>query len=144
MLMTASAHSIALLNRLFQTVYRSLPMYLAEAADPWKHTGDEQAAETLANIVADQRAFATRIADVILDHGTLEPGGYPMEFTDTHFLALEFLVGELIKYQQRDVARIERIVTALGDDPDARELAEETLGAEKAHLEMLEELANGK
>jgi len=29
----------------------------------------------------------------------------------------------------------------LADDPEAQELAEETLGAEKAHLEMLEALA---
>jgi hypothetical protein len=140
MLMTASAQSVALLNALFQTVHRSLPMYLAEAADPWKHAGDEKAAETLENIVADQRAFAARIADMILDHGVLDPGGYPMEFTDTHFLALDFLIGELVKYQRRDVARIQRIVKALSDDPEARELAEETLGAEKAHLEMLEAL----
>ncbi len=140
MLMTASARSVALLNALFQTVHRSLPMYLAEAADPWKHAGDERAAETLENIVADQRAFTARIADVILEYGSLESGGYPMEYTDTHFLALDFLIGELIKYQRRDVARIQRIVTALADNHDAQEIAEETLGAEKAHLEMLEEL----
>jgi hypothetical protein len=77
---------------------------------------------------------------VILEYGSLESGGYPMEYTDTHFLALDFLIGELIKYQRRDVARIQRIVTALADDHDAQEIAEETLGAEKAHLEMLEEL----
>jgi hypothetical protein len=137
---TASTHTVALLNRLFQTVCRSLPMYLAEAADPWMHAGDEKAKETLNNIVADQRAFAARIADRILDIGTLDAGVYPMEFTDTHFLALDFLIGELIKFQRRDVGRIERIVDLLHDDYDARELAEETLGAERAHLEMLEEL----
>lgn len=137
---TANAHSIELLNRLFQTVTRSLPMYLAEAADPWMHRGDEKAKETLDNIVADQRAFAARIADYVLDFGMLEPGGYPMEFTDTHFLALDFLIGELLTHQRRDVARIERIVKAIHDDHDAKELAEETLGAERAHLEMLEAL----
>ncbi len=141
---TASAHTVALLNRLFQTVCRSLPMYLGEAADPWTHKGDEKAKETLENIIADQKAFAARIADRILDIGTLEPGVYPLEFTDTHFLALDFLIGELIKYQKRDIARIERIVDALEDDYDARELAEETLGAERAHLEMLEELTPKK
>ncbi len=141
---TASAHSAALLNRLFQTIHRSLLMYLAEAADPWTHAGDEKAKETLVNIVADQKAAAAKIADYVLEFDSLEPGGYPMEYTDTHFLALDFLLGELITAQKRDVARIERIVTALGDDPEARELAEETLGAERAHLEMLEGLASSR
>ena len=46
------------LVRLFQRLYRSLPMYLAEAV-PWTHPGDEQAQRVLAGVVADARAIAS-------------------------------------------------------------------------------------
>lgn len=129
-----------LLNDLMAIEYRSFPMYLTDAC-PWTHTGDEQASETLLNIVADQKAMAQRIAALILDSGgRIETGEYPMEFTDTHFLSLDFLFKELLRYQRQDVAAIERIVRELSNHRAARELAEEALGMERAHLEAIESL----
>jgi hypothetical protein len=131
-----------LLNRLLAIGYRSFPMYLTDAA-PWTHEGDEKATEVLENIVADQKGMVQRIGEFILDSGwRVETGEYPMEFTDTHFLSLDFLLKELVRYQRGDVAAIERIVSQLGDDRVARELAEETLGMERAHLEALEALVS--
>jgi hypothetical protein len=131
-----------LLNQLLAIEYRSLPMYLADAC-PWTHHGDEKASETLSNIVADQKAMAQRIGEFILDSGSrVETGEYPMEFTDMHFLSLDFLLKELLRYQRGDVAAIVRIVSQLSDDRTARELAEETLGMQRAHLEALEALVS--
>ena len=50
------------------------------------------------------------------------------------------LLHPLIEHQQIDVERIARCVAELHDDRPARVLAEEALGAAKAHLESLEEL----
>lgn len=131
---------IELLNELLQIEYRSFPMYLTDAS-PWTHRGDESATETLHNIVADQKMMAQRIGEFILDAGgRIETGEYPMEFTDTHFLSLDFLLKELLRYQRQDVAAVERLVSQLGDARAARELAEETLGMERAHLEAIEAL----
>jgi hypothetical protein len=131
-----------LLNRLLAIEYRSFPMYLTDAA-PWTREGDEKATLALDNIVGDQKGMAQRIGEFILDSGwRVETGEYPMEFTDTHFLSLDFLLKELVRYQRGDVAAIERIVLQLGDDRLARELAEETLGMERAHLESLEALVS--
>jgi hypothetical protein len=133
--------NIEVLNRLLAIQYRSLPMYLTDAC-PWIHAGDEQAATTLANIVTDQQRMVQRIADLILDRrGAVDPGEFPMEFTDTHMLSLDFLLNELIHYQKQDVAAIEDCVRRLARDPVARALAEEALGSERAHLEALERLA---
>ena len=122
--------------------YRSFPMYLTDAC-PWTHQGDEKAKLALNNIVADQKGMVQRIGEFILDSaGRVETGEYPMEFTDTHFLSLDFLLKELVRYQRGDVAAIEQIVSQLGDDRLARELAEETLGMERAHLESLESLVS--
>ena len=138
--MNDTTRTIDSLNRLLAIVYRSFPTYLADAS-PWTHEGDERAAETLKNIVFDQQASALRIVELILQlGGRFEPGEYPMEYTDTHFLSLDFLLKELLRYQRRDVAAIERIVAELEGHREARELAEETLGAERAHLEAIEAL----
>jgi hypothetical protein len=63
-----------------------------------------------------------------------------MEFTDSHFLSMDYLLTEMLRHQRRDVASIQRIAAQLADHPRARELAEETLGSERAHLESLEAL----
>ncbi|HUY34202.1 MAG TPA: hypothetical protein VMV69_15760 [Pirellulales bacterium] len=138
--MNETTRTIDLLNQLLAIIYRSFPIYLADAS-PWTREGDAVAADTLKNIVLDQQASALRIVEMILQRGgRFESGEYPMEFTDTHFLSLDFLLTELLRYQRRDVAAIERIVTALAGHREARELAEETLGGERAHLEAIEAL----
>ncbi len=45
------------LNRLLMIIYRSLPMYLADAV-PWMHPGDEKAKHILNHIVADYRMYS--------------------------------------------------------------------------------------
>jgi hypothetical protein len=134
--------SINTLNRLLTILHRSLPMYLSEAS-PWRQQGDEQAAATLAQIVANQQRDCRRIAELVLErHGAIDLGEFPMEFTDLHFLSLDFLTKELVRYQKRVVADIENCVARLADDPRAHTLAQEVLGSERAHLDLLEELAH--
>lgn len=136
----SDSRNIDALNLLLARQYRSLAMYLTDAC-PWVG-GDEQAEATLVNIVTDQNRMVRRIADLILDRrGAVDPGEFPMEFTDTHMLSLDFLLTELIHYQKQDVASIEDCVRRLARDPEGRALAEEALGSERAHLEALERLA---
>jgi hypothetical protein len=129
------------LNRLLTLEYRSFPIYLTDAA-PWTGgPGDDKAAAALDDIVADQQAMAKRIADLILElNGRIEPGEYPMEFTDAHFLSLDYLIKELLRHQQRNIGELEILVRELSDHRRARDLAEETLGSERAHMEAIESL----
>jgi bacterioferritin (cytochrome b1) len=138
----SKTRAIELLNQLLAVECYSFPMYLSYAA-PWTHHGDERATEALSNITADQQAMAQRIADLI-DRlgGRPQSGEYPMEFTDTHFLSLDYLLKELACYQRQDLAAVETIARQLGDEREARELAEETLGMERAHLEAIEALGS--
>ena len=136
----SKTRAIELLNQLLAIECYSFPMYLTYAA-PWTHHGDERATDALRNITADQQAMAQRIADLI-DRlvGRPESGEYPMEFTDTHFLSLDYLLKELACYQRQDLAAVETIARQLANEREARELAEETLGMERAHLEAIEAL----
>jgi len=139
--------TLRLLDRLFAIHHRSFAVYLADAGPVNDGTrADEAAAKALRDLIASNRQYAGRIAEAILDrHGDVERESYPMEFTDKNFLSLEYLVRELAEYQRRDVTELDRIVAAFGDDdPDAKELAQEALGAAKAHLEALEAAAQGQ
>jgi hypothetical protein len=139
--------TLRLLNRLFVIHGRSFALYLADAGPVNKGTpADESVARALRNLIESNTQYSTRFAEAILDrHGELDLGSYPMEFTDKNFLSLEYLGRELAEYQQRDAAEIARIVAAFGDDdPDAKELAQEALGAAKAHLEALEAAVDGQ
>jgi hypothetical protein len=139
--------TLRLLDRLFGIHYRSFALYVADAGPVNDGTrADESAARALRDLVESNLLYSRRLAEAILDrHGDVERDSYPMEFTDKNFLSLEYLVRELSEYQRRDVAAIERVVQAMGDDdPEAKELAQEALGAAKAHLEALEAAAAGQ
>ena len=136
-----AAQSIFVLNRLLARLCRSLPAYLADGF-PWHRPGDHRGLSVLKQIIADQQAMAARVAEAVLDRrGAPDTGEFPMEFTDTQFLSLDFLVQEVIHYQRQDIAATERCVRELSGDRAAREVAEEALGQARAHLESLEELA---
>jgi hypothetical protein len=129
------------LNRLLTILYRSLPMYLTYA-HPWTHRGDEKALAILRHIADEQQQMASRIAQHILDHhGPIETGEYPIDFLDMHDLSLDFLITRLVQFQKNDVAAIEQCVAQLKADRQSAALAEEALGASRAQLETLEELA---
>ncbi len=129
------------LNRLLTVLYRSLPMYLTDAA-PWTHLGDEKAVDVLHRMVEDQQQLATRIGEYVVEHyGPVELGDYPLDFPDMNDLAFDYLLGKLVACQRNDVATIERCVNQLQADFEARSLAEEALGSARGHLESLEELA---
>jgi hypothetical protein len=130
----------AALNRLLVTLHRSLPMYLADAA-PWTRHGDERAEKVLGHIVADYQMYSGRIAELLLSRRQLAGfGEYPMVFTDTHDLSLDYLIGELIFYQKQDIAAVQDCALTLQNDPAGRTLAEEVLGNARGHLESLGEL----
>ncbi len=129
-----------LLNRLHVIHHRSLVSYLAYAK-PWTLRGDEAARETLDKIAADHRAAANRIATLILDsNGEVAAGEFPMTFTGYHDLSYEYLVGRVTAHQSQDIRAIQLCVDQMSRAPLAKALAEELLGAAKAHLESLEEL----
>jgi hypothetical protein len=132
----------AVLNRLLITLYRSFPMYLADTAAVWTHAGDDEAKETVGSVASDYRMYSQRLIDLLQERPTaFGLGEYPMAFTDTHDLSLDYLISELIFYQRQDIDGIEQCVSALTSDPQGRSLGEEILGNARGQLESLEELA---
>jgi hypothetical protein len=133
----------AVLNRLLRIISRSLPMYL-EDAKPWTDGGQIEAQAALENLVADQHALARRVAQAVLDlGGQPDPGPFPSEFAGVNDTSLEFLLQEVVEGQGRDLAAIRRCADDLADTPQFHALAEEVLGNNQAHLDILKGLGIG-
>ncbi len=138
---TARVDPLPLLNRLLYVQYRSFPQYLAESVSPWTRGEDVATSHVVENIVADQQTMARRVSEEIQRlGGQVISGVFPMEYTDTHFLSLEFLVRELLRFQRRDVATLESLAGQLAGTGRPYELAAECLGSERQHLAALETL----
>lgn len=133
--------TVEVLNRVLTILWRSFPQYMRYAR-PYIPTGEERALETLDQIVAGQDALAERVHEQLIQAGALpDTPAFPMEFTDTHDLGLDYLIRNAIGYQQQDIAELQSIADSLHLAPAAKALAEEALGMAKGHLESLEELA---
>lgn len=135
-----SPDTIDILNRVFVVLQRSFPQYLRYSR-PYTPAGKENITQTIEQIVAAQDNLAERISQCIVESGGLpDPGKFPIEFTDTHDLEIDFLIHEAISYQKEDVANLEALVDQLRLAPAAQSLAAEALGLAKGQLESLEEL----
>jgi hypothetical protein len=129
------------LNRLLVILYRSLAMYL-RGARPWTHRGDEAACGVLDDVAADQARTVEILTDLLLDRrAPIDLGEFPLEFTSVHDLSLDYLVARLIDDQRYTIDAIEQCAAATRAGSAERAVAEEALGAARAHLQSLEELA---
>jgi hypothetical protein len=135
-----SPDTIDVLNRVLVLLQKSFPQYL-QYARPYIPSGREGVSQTIDDIVTCQNGLAERIANFISESGGLpDLGRFPIEFTDTHDLAIDFLIREAIGYQKEDIASLEECVAQLRLAPAAQSLASEALGMAMGYLESLEEL----
>jgi hypothetical protein len=129
------------LNRVLAILERSFPQYMSYAR-PYVPAGRENMMRTIQDIVEGQDALANRISQQVLESGGLpDHGDFPVEFTDTHDLDIDFLVAEAKDCLKDDIVNLADCVEALRSAPLAESLAAEALGMTKGHLELLESLA---
>ena len=137
-----AAESIDVLNKVLGIVLRSFPQYLRWSR-PWVPPGHERELEVLEKIVIEQEAFAERIFDAIDDLGGLpDTGEFPMEFTDTHDLSIDYMMREAVGYGRQDVAALESAAANPNVAPPAATLVTEALNLAKRQLASLESLVN--
>jgi hypothetical protein len=135
-----STDTIDVLNRVLSILERSFPQYMCYAR-PYIPTGRENVMQTIRDIVAGENALAERVSQLVFESGgNHDRGDFPIDFTDTHDLDIDFLVAEAIDCMQGDVAELEKCVDALRLAPAAQSLASEVLGMTLGHLELLEAL----
>ncbi|MEK6233510.1 MAG: ferritin-like domain-containing protein [Planctomycetales bacterium] len=133
-----TSDSLDVLNELLHLQYCSLPRYLTYGS-PWEHRGNDDASVTVRRMAEDHERMSRRVAGFIYEQGGIpDSGEFPIDFAELHFLSLDYLLNEIVYYQRRELAEIKRLAEQAASDPQTLALVEETLGAEKAHLEDLE------
>ena len=129
------------LNRLLQTLCRSLAMYVEEIK-PWSVAAHEPAWTAIGRLAADSRMYSQRVAEAIIGQGGQpNPGPYPLEFAPLNDVGMEFLLRQVIVHLKRDQKVIGECAAELADAPEARSLAEEAYGNLRGHIELLETVA---
>ena len=133
------ASTIDLLNELLALHSFSLPTYLVNAR-PWAARCDAKAVDALALVAADHQRMTDLIGSLILDRGgAIQPGEFPMMYTDMHDLSSDYILNEVLRFQRLEVDRIKKIAAELADQPKPYAIAKEALGAGKGHLRNLSE-----
>jgi hypothetical protein len=136
----SSLDTIDTLNRVLEILERSFPQYLRWAR-PYIPAGRANIMPTIETIVAGQDTLAERVSQHVFESGGLaDHGDFPIEFTDTHDLDIDFLITEATDCLKQDISDLEDCVDTLRLSPAAQSLASEALGMTKGHLELLEKL----
>ncbi len=128
------------LNQVLVVMGRSLLQY---SADAWPWTGSRSSAARTAveALIAEQKARVGQLADLLDSRGwTIDFGVYP-DFTDLHYLSLDFVLPHLVENERGVVTEIETALPKSASDPEAAALLTAILPAEKAVLSKLEELS---
>jgi hypothetical protein len=141
--MPASEHNREL-KRLLVDLGRSLLQYVGECW-PWTDSAEEEIHHTIDRLVSRQKREIGRLG-VLLSHRerVVDFGTYPTEYTDLHFLSLDYLLGELVAGENDLVRDLERAVDDHADDPEAAELLRSVLQVERDAAAELTELAKSR
>ncbi|GAA4434245.1 hypothetical protein [Bremerella cremea] len=129
-----------LLNRVAALHHRSLPTYLAYAR-PWVALGGEANAHVIEDIAADHHDVVERVLEVLeTADRPVSLGDFPMEYTSLNDLSLDFVLGEVTRFERRLLHSLEDIATWLDRESTATRLVNLAIGMAKGHLQNLAEL----
>jgi hypothetical protein len=129
------------LNQLLIDLARSLLQYVGECW-PWSGSATQDAQRKIEELVEIQKQQVGELAELLDDAGwTIDKGSYPTEYTDLHYVALSFLLDQLIQNQRELVDEAKRTLAACQSHAEARRLVSEIQSAQYAILQDLEILA---
>jgi hypothetical protein len=134
----------AVLNRVVSRVYRCLLQY-AQECWPWTTATETPGVEppeqkAVEQMAARQRDFIARLVDVLTERGeVVDLGSFP-DFSEMHYVSLDYLLGKLIADEQRLISELEAAQLALHGDA-ALGLVTELLAGEKGNLVRLREMS---
>lgn len=129
-------------NRLLINVGRSFLQYVGECW-PWTQVDANAERDKINDLVARQQTQIARLVELLVqrDGGAIDFGSYPTEYTDLHYVSLDYLLAQLIENEQLVVAEIDASRRSATDDSEAAELLDQIHSAEQANLKELQDLA---
>ena len=131
---------VDLLNQVLAMLRKSFPQY-ARVLAPYIAPGHEAAWRAIKDIATAEESLAHQVNDEILSmNGLTYAGDFPIDFTDTHDLGIDYMIAEAMGYQRQDITKLETITESLKSTPSAHAVVEEILSVARRHLKTLEDL----
>jgi hypothetical protein len=128
------------LNDVVIVMGRSLLQYMGQAW-PWTPGKSQSLRQALDELIVAQGARIARLTDLLDSRRwTIDFGSFP-DFTDLHYLAVEFVLPHLAEDERSVIREIEAARSACSGDFEGQALLDEILAGERAALARLEQLA---
>lgn len=135
------ARTQSLLEEMVRREGRSFLQYIADSY-PWATAEEAATLAKLQELIAEEREAMGELGRYLVRRRLPLPylGAYPMAFTTSNFVALDFLLPRLVEEESRAIAALERDLAKLGD-PEARAQVQKILDMKRRHRQALEALA---
>lgn len=131
----------ARLNAVLIRVYRCLLQYVEECW-PWAALNESGERLAVQGLAREQQHFVGGLVDLLSSRGwPIDFDNYPTDFTDLHYVSLDYLLGRMADDEQELVSVIDSARAASSGDPSATSLLSHLLDAERRHAARLRELA---
>ncbi len=131
----------AQVNRLLIDLHRSLLQYVGECW-PWtgKHAAGER--EIVADLVVRQRRQIQQLSDYLREADWLTDfGSYPTEYTNLHYVALDYLLNQLLESEVALLNQTNQVLAQSQSDPELAQLLGRVHAEEQAMVAELRKLA---
>lgn len=136
----ASVERNRALNDLLIDVSRSLLQYSMEAW-PWSDSSSESAKKTLKQLAARQSDRAAELVELLAArHWTIDFGTYPTEYTDLHYVSLNYFLMLLVENENALIAEIDGALSRCRDDHQAVHFLTALLQDQREIAKRLQEL----
>lgn len=134
----------ATLNDLLIHLGRSLLQYVGECW-PWSDRDAQKERAVIEELVQKQKRQTAELANYLHDvEWRIDPGTYPTEYTDLHYVALDFLLTQLIQNQLALVEDAKRVMLVCEPDPAAKQLVGEIQAVQQSIASDLQSLAESR
>ncbi|WP_437205797.1 hypothetical protein [Planctomicrobium sp. SH664] len=125
------------LNDLLVDIHRSLLRYVAEAWT-WSQVEDQGLEDLVHRLAAGQEDNVRRLAELLMSRRQrIDFGMYPLAFTSLHYVAIEYLLQELVASQTAIVRQLEDSLISFQSDPQALAVLRQVVDSERAALNEL-------
>jgi hypothetical protein len=131
----------AKLNQLLIDIGRSLLQYVGHCSS-WSSRSQGAIEEEFPKLVAIQQQHVAQLSELLMERRwTIDFGGFPLTYTDLHFLSLKYLLKIILVNQKAVLAELDEASHCCVDDPEAAALIHEIMASERQITEQLHSLS---
>jgi len=130
-----------LLTEILQGLAHGLLQYVGES---WLWTAQDSTEDIqlLENLVADQQECIALLGTLLISRDPIvDFGSYPTVYTDLHYLALDYMLAQLVKDQTVLAEKIEKAISQCWGDSEVVAVLQSILGTQKRIIGELDALS---